>query len=394
MYTSFIEDQPPYKFNLYLLWSCNYAMFPLSSPLDFNLVDTLLNFVLIATVFLVYLNNSFLPFNDQTQTIDQPQAHTSYFSPNCAVASWTTQGENHNLRENGAVSNSGYNHDQLPETTLENVQDGANLASTVSTSSSGSTNVAQGYSGYAAYSNTEPYGYNGTGYAAYYSQYQQQPSQYQQQSSQYQQQPNNYQQHSSQYQPQTNQYQPQTNQYQQQPNQSYSHHIGAYQNTGAPYQPLSSFQNTGSYAGPASYSSTYYNPGDYQTSGSYTSGTYGTQTNVWQGGQYAAYGSHQYPNYSQDTNSAYSSTSAVATAQYQQNYKQWQDYYNQTQTEVSCAPGTENTSASVSSSVNSSVPSGNIGYAASNNQMPAAYTPVWRPESSSSELTSVQVWLS
>lgn len=347
------------------------------------------------------MNNSFLPFNDQTQTIDQPQAHTSYFSPNCAVASWTTQGENHNLRENGAVSNSGYSHDQLPETTLENVQDGANLVSTVSTSSSGSTNVAQGYSGYAAYSNTEPYGYNGTGYAAYYSQYQQQPSQYQQQpsqyqqqSSQYQQQPNNYQQHSSQYQPQTNQYQPQTNQYQQQPNQSYSHHIGAYQNTGAPYQPLSSFQNTGSYAGPASYSSTYYNPGDYQTSGSYTSGIYGTQTNSWQGGQYAAYGSNQYPNYSQDTNSAYSSTSAVATAQYEQHYKQWQDYYNQTQTEVSCAPGTENTSASVSSSFNSSVPSGNIGYAASNNQMPAAYTPVWRPESSSSELTSVQVWLS
>ncbi|KAH6761965.1 SAC3/GANP/Nin1/mts3/eIF-3 p25 family [Perilla frutescens var. hirtella] len=246
---------------------------------------------------------------EKNQIIDQPQVHSSYFSPNGAVASWTTQGENNNLRDNGSVSNSGYNHDQLPDTTLGNVQHGANLASTVPSSSSGSTNVAQ----------------------------------------------------------------------------------GAYQNTGAPYQPLSSFQNTGSFAGPASYSSTYYNPGDYQTSGSYTSGTYGTQTNLWQGGQYATYGSHQYPNYSQqDTNSAYSSTSAVATDQYQQHYKQWQDYYNQTQTEVSCAPGTEHISVSVSSSVNSSVPSGNVGYTASNNQMPAAYAPQWRPESSSSELTSVQ----
>ncbi|KAH6801285.1 hypothetical protein C2S52_001749 [Perilla frutescens var. hirtella] len=148
--------------------------------------------------------------------------------------------------------------------------------------------------------------------------------------------------------------------------------IGAYQNTGAPYQPLSSFQNTGSFAGPASYSSTYYNPGDYQMSGSYASGTYGTQTNLWQGGQYATYGSHQYPNYSQqDTNSAYSSTTLHC-----------------------CAPKTEHISVSISSSVNSSILSGNVGYTASNNQMPAAYAPQWRPGSSSSELTSVQVWLS
>ncbi|XP_057789186.1 SAC3 family protein A isoform X2 [Salvia miltiorrhiza] len=331
----------------------------------------------------------------ENQTIDQPQAPTSYFSPNCAVASWTAQEENHNLRENGAVSNSGYSHDQPLEAAVDNVQDGANMVSSVSTSSSGSTNVAQGYSGYATYPNADPYGYNSPGYAAYYnqyqqqsSQYQQQPNQYQQQPSQYQQQPNQYQQQPDQYQQQSSQYQPQTNQYQQQPNQSYPHHIGAYQNTGAPHQPLSSFQNTGSYAGPASYSSTYYNPGDYQTSGSYTSGTYGTQTNLWQGGQYASYGSHQYPNYSQDSNSAYSSS--VATAQYQQQYKQWQDYYNQTQTEVSCAPGTENIPVPASSSVNSSTPSGNIGYTASNNQIPAAYTPSWRPESTSSELTSVQ----
>ncbi|PIN03480.1 Leucine permease transcriptional regulator [Handroanthus impetiginosus] len=107
---------------------------------------------------------------------------------------------------------------------------------------------------------------------------------------------------------------------------------------------------------------------------------------MWHGGQYATYSSHQYPNYSPDSNSAYSSTTAIAASQYQQHYKQWEDYYNQTQTEVSCAPGTENISVSIASSVNSSVPTAS----ASNNQMPAAYTPSWRPESSSSNLTSVQ----
>ncbi|KAL8533374.1 hypothetical protein ACS0TY_009673 [Phlomoides rotata] len=337
------------------------------------------------------------------------QVHTpSYFSSNGSAGSWITQGENHSLRENGVVSNSGYNHDQVAEPTAINVQDGTNVAPTVSTPSSVPANVAQGYSGYAAYPNGDPYGYNSSGYAAYYTQYQQQsnqypqqpsqypqqsnqypqqPSQYPQQPSQYPQQPSQYLQQPSQYPQQPSQYQQQSNQYQQQPNQSYPHPVGAYQNTGAPYQPLSSFQNTGSYAGTTS---TYYNPGDYQTSGSYTSDTYGTQTNMWQGGQYATYSSQQYPNYNQDSNSAYSSTSAVATSQYQQQYKQWQDYYNQNQTEVTCAPGTENIPVSISSSVSSSVPSGSIGHTDSNNQMPAAYTPLWRPESSSSELTSVQ----
>ncbi|KAK6145309.1 hypothetical protein DH2020_022129 [Rehmannia glutinosa] len=314
---------------------------------------------------------------EKHQINDSQQVHgSSYFSPNCAVASWNTQGENHSLRENGVLSNSGYNHDQLVEPTLKNVQDGMSSAPVVSTSSSIPANVAQGYGGYAAYPNTDPYGYSSTGYAAYYNQYQPQPSQYQQQPSQYQ--------------PQSNQYQQQSDQYQQQTNQSYPHHVGAYQNTGAPYQPLSSIQNTGSYAGPASYSNTYYNPGDYQTSGSYTSGNYGTQTNLWDGGQYATYSSHQYQNYTQDSNSAYSSTTAVATPQYQQPYKQWEDYYNQTQTEVSCAPGTENISVSVAYSLNSSVPSGSTAYTAPSNQMPTAYTPLWRPESSSSEMTSMQ----
>lgn len=74
---------------------------------------------------------------------------------------------------------------------------------------------------------------------------------------------------------------------QQQPNHTYSQPVGAYQNTGAPYQPISSFQNTGSYAGSASYSSTYYNSADYQTTGGYhNSSGYGNQATMWNSGSY------------------------------------------------------------------------------------------------------------
>ncbi|CAA3027075.1 Hypothetical predicted protein [Olea europaea subsp. europaea] len=301
------------------------------------------------------------------QIVDQ--VHTSsYYPPNPAVVSWSTHGENHILRENGTLSNPSYLHDQRVEPSSRNVRDGMNVSSIASTSNSGVANVAQSYSSYATYPNTDPYGYNSSGYAGYYSGYQQQ---------------------SNQYQPQSNQYQQQSNQYQQQSNQSYPQPVGAYPNTGAPYQPLSSFQNTGSYTGPASYSSTYYNPGDYQTSGSYTSGTYGAQTNLWHGGQYAEYNSNQYASYKPETNAAYSSTAAIGTSQYQQHYKQWSDYYNQSQTEVSCAPGTENLSVSSASNL-SSVPSAISAYSASNSQLPAPYTLSWRPESSSSESTSLQ----
>ncbi|KAK4480465.1 hypothetical protein RD792_013538 [Penstemon davidsonii] len=422
--------------------------------------------------------------NQKHQIVDSHQINTSYYSPNSAAVSWSTQGENQGLRENGVLSNFCYNNDQQVDPTLRNTPDGTNVVSINSTSCSGATNVVQDYSGYTTYPNTDSYGYSNTGEAAHYNQYQQQsndyqqpPIQYQQQSNQYQQQSNQYQHASEQYQQPSNHYQQLSNhyqqpsnhyqqpsnqyqqpssqyqqpssqyqlpssqyqepssqyqqpsgqyqqpsgqyqqpsgqyqqpsgqyqqpsgqyqqpsgQYQQPSNQSYPHHLGAYQNTGAPHQPLSSFQNTGSYAGPASYSSTYYSPGDYQTSGSHTSGTYGTQTNLWQGGQYAAYSSHQYPNYTPDSNAAYSSTTAVAASQYQQHYKQWEDYYSQTQTEVSCAPGTEKISTPNASSVSSSVPNGSSGYAASNDQITAAYTTStssWRPASSVSEPISAQ----
>lgn len=245
-----------------------------------------------------------------------------------------------------------------------------------SSSSLGTVNAPQDYNGYASYNPSDPYGYGSTGYSGYY------------------------------------------NGYQQQSNPSYSQPVGAYQNTGAPYQPLSSFQSTG-YAGSANYSSTYYNPGDYQTAGGYPSSSYNNQTTPsssynnqttssssynnqtaqWNDANYANYtNSQQYAHYTSSATTVYSSGAATATTpatttttplNYQQQYKQWTDYYNQT--EVTCAPGTENTSVTGTSNFASSVPSVTSGYPTSNNPPPPPYAPSWRSESSSNEFPSVQV---
>uniref|UniRef100_A0A5B7APU7 PCI domain-containing protein n=1 Tax=Davidia involucrata TaxID=16924 RepID=A0A5B7APU7_DAVIN len=286
---------------------------------------------------------------EKHQAANSSQGHaSSYYTPSGSEAvSWTMHRADNCSTENGILSSSSYHHDQRAEPPSRNIQDGLSVSSIASTSSSGATNAPQEYNGYATYPNTDPYGYGNTGYAGYY------------------------------------------NSYQHQSNQSYPPPVGAYQSTGAPYQPLSSFQNTGSYAGPASNSSTYYNPGDYQTSGGYTSGGYSSQTNLWNEGNYASYTSHQYPNYTPDSNGAYSSSTATATSlQYQQHYKQWADYYSQT--EVSCAPGTEKISVSSTSNLGGPLPGVTGGYSASFSQPPAPFIPSWRPETSSSQLPSVQ----
>ncbi|XP_016466789.2 SAC3 family protein A isoform X3 [Nicotiana tabacum] len=326
------------------------------------------------------------------QVVDANQHHMSsyYAAPNSTVTPWAHTADSY-ARENGVLSHSGYDHDQRAALPSRNVQDGLNVATSATTPSSGDTNVQQDYSSYATYQSTDPYGYSNTGYAAYYSGYQQPSNQsYSQPSGAYQNTGDNgYQQQSSQsYSQPSGAYQNTGDSgYQQQSSQSYSQPPGAYQNTGAPYQPLSSFQNTGSYAGPASYSSTYYNPGDYQTSGGYTSGAYNNQTNVWHEGQYAAYTSHQYPSYSSDTNASYSSTTAPAASQYQQQYKQWADYYNPTQNDVTCAPGTENISVSNVSSLSCPVPAG---YSASGVHASASHAPPGKPEPGLSTLAAVQ----
>ncbi|KAL0539282.1 hypothetical protein IC582_023478 [Cucumis melo] len=150
-------------------------------------------------------------------------------------------------------------------------------------------------------------------------------------------------------------YQGYYNNYQQQPNHSYSQPVGAYQNT----------------------------------AGGYPTSSYSNQTTSWNGGNYGNYVPNQYAQYTPDSSGAYSSTSTNASSlQYQQQCKQWADYYSQT--EVSCAPGTEK--LSTPSIANAGYPAhGSTNYPAPNSQPPPpSYTPSWRPESGSSELVSAQ----
>lgn len=212
------------------------------------------------------------------------------------------------------------------------------------------------YTGYGT--STDSYGYgNNTGYAGggYYSAYQQ----------------------------------PQSNQ----PPAAYTQqqHLvgGVYQTTGGSQQPISEFTNTLPYAGPTNYTTTYYNPADYQTpvggggGGGYNNaaGAYvTTQNQNWQQGSYVNYGNNQYAAYTPEA------PAAAPTQQYHQSYNQWAGYYSQT--EVSCAPGTENVA---STGTTNAVPGVTAGYTATNTHQPAPFVAPWRPESSSSELTPVQV---
>ncbi|KAL7584223.1 hypothetical protein Lser_V15G44309 [Lactuca serriola] len=347
----------------------------------------------------------------------------SYYASSSAPesASWTMYGAVSDSTGNKTYPSANFSHDQRSEPQSRNLQDGLSVASASTVSSSGAANLE--YANYATptatatatYPNNDPYGYGNTGYAGYYnSSYQQQQSnqsypQQQPNQSYPQQQPNQsypqQQQQPNQSYPQQQQQQPNQSYPQQQPNQSsqtyvqpsqtYVQQAGAYQSTGAPHQPISSFQNTGSYPGPASYSTTYYNPGDYQTSGGYPTANYNTQTNSWNQGSYPSY-AHQYPNYTTDSNVAYTAqnNTPVASVQYQQDYsKQWTDYYSQT--EVTCAPGTENVSSTSAPNLVSPLPVPVVAnaYSAPNNQQVASTAPVpssWKPESGLSELPSVQ----
>ena len=168
-----------------------------------------------------------------------------------------------------------------------------------------------------------------------------------------------------------------------------SHQQVVVQNTGAPHQPLSSFQNASTYVDPTSYSSTYYNHGDYQTTAgyqpaaaAYQSSDYTHQTTAWNDGHYVP---QQYSTYSHpDANTMhYASTPTVDPAHYQQHYGQWAGYYTQTSSEVMCAPGTEHAARASVSTGNLNQDS-KLGYPAASNQPPPPGTTSWRQDTASS----------
>ncbi|CAL4973273.1 unnamed protein product [Urochloa decumbens] len=83
---------------------------------------------------------------------------------------------------------------------------------------------------------------------------------------------------------------------------------GVGQHPGAAYQPLTSFQNSGSYVGPTC--NTYYNAGTHQTASGYaTSNYYHHQNNAWADGSFVNNHAQSYQSYTPDSNVAQSSSS-------------------------------------------------------------------------------------
>ncbi|KAL8162210.1 hypothetical protein V2J09_013699, partial [Rumex salicifolius] len=268
-----------------------------------------------------------------------------YFPSNTGsvATSWPAQAAECQITPNGSYSNLSYQYNPQKEMQSTNVQDGAS-ASSVSYVPPTSEITSQAYPTNSTYSaSASSYSYSNSGYSGYY------------------------------------------NGYQPQPTQSYSQTTVGYQsqNTGAPYQPISSFQNTGSYAGTPSYSSTYYNPGHYQTYGGYTENGYSSQNNLWNQGNFPNY-REQNATYGQDSGSAYSSNAvAPPVVNYQpQQYKQWADYYSQT--EVTCAPGTENKTVTSTSTLTCPIPGVSSGYTPAACEPQPSYIPAWKPDTVSS----------
>jgi SAC3 family protein LENG8/THP3 len=157
---------------------------------------------------------------------------------------------------------------------------------------------------------------------------------------------------------------------------------GANQHTGAAYQPLTSFQNSGSYVGPTS--NTYYNPAGHQTVSGYGSGSYYYQ-NTWNGGSTENNYAQSYQHYTpSDTNALQNSTSMPANS-YQHQYNQWPYFYNHSVPSASINPVAGN---STTDTIAVNPPSG---YSYSSNQPPPPGTTSWKNNSAASVAPPMKV---
>lgn len=232
-------------------------------------------------------------------------------------------------------------------------QEGINTASHASTSTNlGAENAAQAYSGYVPYSSsTVPYNYTSVGYQnSFYG-------------------------------------------YHLQGNDSSTQQIGGDQNSGAAYQPLSTFQNSGSYVAPTSYLGTYYNAGDNQTGTGYETNSYNYQTSLWNDGNYHSYPYHHYSSYTTSSTSSAQSSATISgnSLYYQQQYNNWPYYQSQPAPIVNGAAGLENTSATSLQSAGYSAEGASSGYPYISNQPPPPGTTSWREDSRPSGMPSFQV---
>ncbi|KAL5229975.1 hypothetical protein ABZP36_028751 [Zizania latifolia] len=157
---------------------------------------------------------------------------------------------------------------------------------------------------------------------------------------------------------------------------------GANQHSGAAHQPLTSFQNSGSYVGPTS--NTYYNAGGHQTAPGYGTSSYFYQNNTWNGGssENSYTQTQSYQNYQSSNTNAVQHSVSVPTNSflYQQQYNQWPHYYNHTVPNPAGDPvGNSNTVANTTSS-----------YSCPSIQPPPPGTTSWKSNSSSSVAPPIQ----
>ncbi|KAM0825814.1 hypothetical protein ACQ4PT_069296 [Festuca glaucescens] len=153
--------------------------------------------------------------------------------------------------------------------------------------------------------------------------------------------------------------------------------------SGAAYQPLTSFQNSGSYVGPTS--NTYYNAGAEQTASGYATNNYYYQNNAWAGGSSGDVHSQTYQTYNpSDANAAQNSSSLPTNSYYPQQYTQWSHYYDQS------APNSVGSAVAGSSVSETKASSAGSGYAQPSSQPPPPGTTQWKNDTVASTAPPLQ----
>jgi hypothetical protein len=160
---------------------------------------------------------------------------------------------------------------------------------------------------------------------------------------------------------------------------------GPNQHSGAAYQPLTSFQNSGSYVDPTS--NTYYNAGGHQTAPGYATGNYYYQNNTQNDGSSGNNYAQSYQNYSSSGTNAVQSSSTVPTNsfQYQPQYNQWPYYHNHSAASPAVNP------AAGSSNIDNRVVNTTSGYSYPSAEPPPPGTTSWKSNSGASVAPPLQV---
>ncbi|XP_051206124.1 SAC3 family protein A isoform X1 [Lolium perenne] len=159
---------------------------------------------------------------------------------------------------------------------------------------------------------------------------------------------------------------------------------GTNQHSGAAYQPLTSFQNSGSYVDPTS--NTYYNAGGHQTAPGYATNNYYYQNDTHNDGSSGNNYAQSYQNYSfSGTNAVQNSSTVPANSfSYQPQYNQWPYYHNHS------APSPAVNPVAGSSNIDNRVVNTTSGYSYPSAEPPPPGTTSWKSNSGASVAPPLQ----